>query len=171
MHVAHRCNLFDNKAEGHDAVGHRECVGVAQIDFVLAGRIFVKAVLNRNAHGLKRADGFFAQRTSDIRGGEIEKTALVEWHWSTTVIAWREIEVLDVGRNIKHQAKFAGGFKIASQYLSRVAFKRCAIQLSNVTKNACFGRLSVNPRQYFKRVGVGQGEHVGLLYAAVSING
>ena len=37
MHVAHRCNLFDNKAEGHDAVSHGECVGVAQIDFVLAG--------------------------------------------------------------------------------------------------------------------------------------
>ena len=99
----------------------------------------MKAVFDRNAHGLKRADGFFTQRTGDIRSGEIEKTALVEWHWSTTVVAWSEIEVLDVGRNIKHQAQFAGGFKIASQYLSRVAFKRCAIQLGNVTKDACLG--------------------------------
>ena len=51
VHVVQSGNLFNHETKSHHAVGHGQGVGVAQIDFVLAWRIFVEAVFHGNAHG------------------------------------------------------------------------------------------------------------------------
>ena len=55
-----------------------ERVGVAQVDLVLAGRVLVVAVLDRDAHRLERVDGALAQVGGDVGGGEVEVGGVVE---------------------------------------------------------------------------------------------
>jgi hypothetical protein len=49
-------DLLDDGAEGHDVVGRRERVGIAQVDLVLPGRALVVAELDRDAHRLQQRD-------------------------------------------------------------------------------------------------------------------
>ena len=67
-----------SEAERHHAVGHRHGVGVPKVDLLLARRILVEAVLDRDAHRLERADRLLAQRAGDVVGGEIEVARVVE---------------------------------------------------------------------------------------------
>ena len=48
-------DLLDHGAEGHDVVGGRERVGVAQVDLVLAGTGLVVAELDRDAEVFEHA--------------------------------------------------------------------------------------------------------------------
>ena len=73
MHTLCCSNFFDDQTESHHTVSHGECIGMAQINFVLRRSIFVERVLNRNAHGLECANGFFAQRTRDVGRCEIKE--------------------------------------------------------------------------------------------------
>ncbi len=171
MHVAHGSDFFHHESKGHHTVGHGERVGVAQVDFVLAGGILVEAVLHRNAHGLQRANGFLAQCTGDIGGGEVEESTVVERNGSSTILAGREVEVLDVGRNIEDESLTPRSVQVATQHLPRVALERGAVQLCNIAEHPRLGGFGIHPWQYFERVGIGKGKHVGFLHAPVSING
>ena len=71
-------DLAHDEPERHHAVGHRQGVGVAQVDLLLARRVLVEAVLDRDAHRLERADRLLAQRAGDVVRGEVEEAALVE---------------------------------------------------------------------------------------------
>ena len=51
------CDLFHDEADGHDRVGHREGVGVAQVDLVLARGVLVLGVLDGDAHLLEGEHG------------------------------------------------------------------------------------------------------------------
>ena len=46
-------DLLDDEADRHDRVGHRQRVGVAQVDLVLARRVLVLRVLDGDAHVLE----------------------------------------------------------------------------------------------------------------------
>ena len=143
---------------------------MAQINFVLARRVFVEAVLHGNAHGFECANGFFAQRTCDIGRGEIEKATLVKRDWFVGAIGWRKIKIFDVGRDVERVTLFARCVEIAFQDLARVAIECCSVKFGNVTKNSGLGTFRVCPRENFKCVGVGEGEHVALLHAAVAVD-
>ena len=71
-------DLAHDEPERHHAVGHRQRVGVAQVDLLLARGVLVEAVLDRDAHRLERADRLLAQRAGDVVGREVEEAALVE---------------------------------------------------------------------------------------------
>ena len=45
--------LPNDETEGHHAVGHRQAVGVPEVDLVLARRVLVERVLDRDAHRLR----------------------------------------------------------------------------------------------------------------------
>ena len=49
-HTVVERDLLDDVAERHHVVGHRQRVGVAQVDLLLAGRALVVAELHRDAH-------------------------------------------------------------------------------------------------------------------------
>ena len=50
-------HLLDDGAEGHEVVGGRERIGVAQVDFLLSGSTLVVAELHGDAHRLEHGDG------------------------------------------------------------------------------------------------------------------
>ena len=54
-------DLPHDEAERHHVVGHRQRVGVAQVDLVLARAVLVERVLDRDAHRLERVDRALAQ--------------------------------------------------------------------------------------------------------------
>ena len=62
-----RDSLFDDGAEGHDVVGGRQRIGIAQVDFVLAGSALVVAVFHRDAHVLQQGD----RRPAEVVGGAV----------------------------------------------------------------------------------------------------
>ena len=151
-------------------LGHRESVGVAQIDLLLTRRVLVEAVLHRDAHCLERADGFLAQLAGDVVGGEVEEAAVVNRHgWGARCERF-EIEELDVGCDIESEASFVRSLHVAAQHLTRVARERRAVEVIDVTEDACFGDLGVSPWQDLERVGVGDGEDVGFLNAGESVD-
>ena len=164
-------NFLHDKTECHHAVGHGERVGMTKINFVLTWCIFVEAVFHRNAHGLERANGFFAQRTGNVGAGEVEESALVEQHWFVRAVRRSEIEVLNVGSNIKRVALVSCSTEVAAQHLARVAIKWSAIKFCNIAKHASFSAFRVCPWQYFECVRIWNCEYITFLYAAKAVNG
>ena len=65
-------------AERHHVVGHRERVGVAEVDLVLARPELVEAVLDRDAHRLERDDRLTPQLAHHVELGEVEEAGVVE---------------------------------------------------------------------------------------------
>ena len=94
--LLHR-DLFHDETERHDVVGHRECVGVTQINFVLTRCIFVKRVLNRNAHCFKNKQRARAKVTRNVGRGEVEVRTGVERNERLRRIALGEVEELHLG--------------------------------------------------------------------------
>ena len=71
-------DLLHDQAERHHVVGHRERVGVAEVDLVLARAELVEAVLDRDAHRLERDDGLPPQLAHHVELGEVEEAGVVE---------------------------------------------------------------------------------------------
>ena len=105
VHALAGGDLLDDQPERHDAVGHRQRVGVPQVDLVLARGVLVEAVLDRDAHRLERADGLLAQRAGDVGRGQVEEAALVERHRRLALLRRREVEELDVGSDEERVAR------------------------------------------------------------------
>ena len=60
-HAFSECDLFHQVAERHHVIGHRQRVGVAQVDLLLARSSLMVAELHRDAHLLKGIDGVAAE--------------------------------------------------------------------------------------------------------------
>ena len=61
VHAALERHLLDDELERHHVVRHRQGVGVAEVDLVLAGAVLVVAVAHGDAHLLEGEDGALAQ--------------------------------------------------------------------------------------------------------------
>jgi hypothetical protein len=155
--------LPHHEPERHDAVGHRERVGVAQVDLVLARRVLVEAVLDGDAHRLECLDGALAQRAGHVRGGEVEVGALVERDRRPVAVRG-EIEELQLRRDVEREAPFAGLVEVAAQHLAGIALERRAVEVADVAEHAGLGSMRVGPRQQLEGVRIGHGEHVALLH-------
>ncbi len=68
-------HLLDEVAEGHHVVGHRQGVGVAQVDLLLARRTLVVGELHRDAHRLQRVDRVAAEVRRGVVDGLVEISA------------------------------------------------------------------------------------------------
>jgi hypothetical protein len=73
-------HLLHHVANRHHGVGHREGVGVAQVDLVLARRVFVLGVLDADAHLFERQHGATSQLARGVVGQQVEVTAAVDRH-------------------------------------------------------------------------------------------
>ena len=164
VHVLTGRHLAHDETERHHAVGHRERVGVAQIDLLLARRVLVEAVLDRDPHVLQRADGALAQLTGDVVRGEVEIPAPVDRLGQRTLDERLEVEELDVGGDVERQALLVGGLHVAAQHLARIALERRAVEVMDVAEDPRFGRLGITPGEQLERVGIGNRQHVRLLH-------
>ena len=171
MDIVHRGNLFDDHAESHHRVGHRECIGVAKIDLLLTWRILVEGIFHGYAEHFECADCFFAQRRCNIGCGEIEESTFIQWYRCLTFFRIFKIEVLNVGGDEELKTICTCCIEIATQHLSRVATKRCSIQIMNVTEHSGFSSLWVYPRKNFKSVGIGDCKNIRFFGTRVSVNG
>ena len=163
-------DLADREPERHHRVGHREGVGVAQVDLLLARCVLVEAVLDRDAHGLERADRLLAQLARHVVHRVVEEAAVVERHRLLTGGQRLEVEVLDVGRDVEREPGLVRGLHVAAQHLARIAFERLAVEVVDVAEDPGLGGGGVGPREQFVGVGVGDREHVGFLDAAESVD-
>ena len=73
-----RASSFTTWRTRHDRVGHRQSVGVAKIDLVLARGIFVLGVLDADAHLFECEHGVTAQLTRRVVGVEVEVAAVID---------------------------------------------------------------------------------------------
>src|SRR5436190_582355 len=96
-----RRHLLDDDPERHHVVGHRERVGVTQVDLVLARTELVKAVLDGNAHGLERDDGLTAQVAHHVELREVEESRVVERRGGVVRL---EDEELHLRRDVEREA-------------------------------------------------------------------
>ena len=162
-------DLLHDQAERHDVVGHRERVGVAQVDLVLARAVLVEAVLDRDAHRLERDDRLAAQVAHHVELGEVEEAGGVERHRRR--VGRLEEEELHLRRGVEGEALVAGALEVALQHVAGVALERLLRQVLDVAEHAGDGGVLAAPRHDLERVRVGQGEHVGFLDPAVALDG
>ena len=66
VHAGSQRHLLHDQPIGHRVVRHRQRIGVAQIDLVLARRHFVMAVFDADAHLLERQHRLPAQVAGDV---------------------------------------------------------------------------------------------------------
>ncbi len=163
-------DLADREPEGHHAVGHRERVGVAQVDLLLAGCVLVEAVLDRDAERFECPDGLLAQFPGDVARGQVEVAALVDRDRQLAGDQRLEVEELDVGGHVEGEAFVMGRLHVATQDLAGITLERCAVEMVDVAEDPGLGHLRVAPRQQLERVGVGHRQHVGFLDAGEPVD-
>ena len=157
-------DLLDDVAERHHVVGHRQRVGVAQVDLLLARRALVVAELHRDAHLFERVDGVAAKVGCGIVHGLVEVAAVVGRHRHRAVVGARlEQEELDLGMHVAGEAEVAGLGQLAAQHVARVGPRRRAVGHGDVAEHA--GRVVLaragRPRQHLERRRIGARDGVG----------
>ena len=163
-HAVAERDLLDHVPERHHVVGHRQRVGVAQVDLLLARRAFVVAELDRDTHLLQRVDGVAAEVRRRVVHGLVEIPAVVGGHWHRAVILARlQQEELDLGVHVAGEAEVAGLGQLAAQHVSRVGPRRRAVGHRDVAEHPRRVVLArtAGPRQHLERRRVGPGHHVG----------
>jgi hypothetical protein len=71
-------DLLDHDPEGHDVVGGGECVGVPQVDLLLARTALVMGELHRDAHLLQHGDRLAPEVAAQALRGVVEVAGLVD---------------------------------------------------------------------------------------------
>ena len=74
-------DLLDHEPVGHGIVRHGEGIGVAQVDFVLAGGYLMVAVFDIDAHFFKGEDNIASQVACNVKRGQVKISAPVEGDW------------------------------------------------------------------------------------------
>ena len=165
--VVLHCNFLHGEPGRHEVVRHGQCVGVAQVELVLARRHFVVRRAHRDAEPLQCKDRGSPVLVGDVEGGEIEVAATVEHLRIGAAVP--EVEVLDLRADIGAEAEVVGPFKIALQHPPRVAGEWLAVGSDDVAEHAAYVSLRA-PRQDLKGCGVGPRQHVLLLVAREPID-
>ena len=117
-HAVGERDLLDDVPERHHVVGHRQRVGVAQVDLLLAGRALVVAELHRDAHRLQRVDGVAAEVRRRVVHGLVEVAAVVGGHrHGAVVLAGLQQEELDLGVHVAGEPEVTGLGQLAAQHV------------------------------------------------------
>ena len=71
-------DLFDHQSVSHHIIRHCQRIGVAHIDFMLAGSHFMMGIFNTDAHFFQRDNGITAQVGGSIHWSQVEITAGIQ---------------------------------------------------------------------------------------------
>ena len=120
-------DLLDDRAEGHDVVGRRQGVGVAQVDLVLAGAALVVAELDRDAHRLEHRDRGPPEVVAGAVRHVVEVARLVDRLGAVARLepGLEEVE-LDLGVGVEGEAEVGGPAERALQDVARVGVARAS---------------------------------------------
>ena len=165
-------DLLHDQPKRHDVVRHAKCLGVAEVDLVLARRVLVERVLDRDAHRLKHVDRGLAQIARHVSGREIEIRGVVDRLGSTTLgLARFEVEELGFRSGEERVPLLPGGGEVALQDLSGIPLERGVIKALDVAEHPARRLVSFGPRQQFEGGGIGTGEDIGLVDSAKAVDG
>ena len=158
-------------ADRHDGVRHAEGVGVAEVDLVLAGRILVPAVLDRDAHVLQGQHRGLPQVGGLVGHGELEVRPMVEGLQRGRGLPGRQVEELDLGGRVEVEAPIPGTLEGPSQHVARAALKGTPVEVEDVADDPGHRRFAVGvPGQELERLGVRPCQDVAFLHAAESVD-
>ena len=115
-------HLFDCEPESHDVVGHRQGIGVADDDLVLAGGHLVVGVLDRDSHQLEGIDGLAPILLGRVERSQIEVAAAIEHLWFRAGVG--EIEELELGSDVEGEAEFGRCLQVALEDSPRDLLRR-----------------------------------------------
>ena len=116
-------DFLGDEPERLHVVGHRERVGVTQVDLVLARTVLVERVLDRDAHRFEPQHGLLAQLRADVVRGEVEVAGGVE---GLGALGAAEVEELHLGADEEREALLPGPLEVPLQHVARVAVERLA---------------------------------------------
>ena len=166
-----RRHLTDDDTEGHDVVGHRQRVGIAQVDLVLAGGPLVVTELHRDAHLLQHGDRVTPEIRACPQGRVIEVTTVVQRLGRIAGVVWplQQVE-LDLRVRVEGKAHVGSLVHGAFEHVARICPARGAVRVGDVTEHPCrTGALS--PRQHLEGRRIWVRHHVGLVHPGVSLDG
>ncbi len=158
-------DLLDDVAEGHDVVGHRQGVGVTQVDLLLAGCALMVAELHRDAHLLECVDGVAAEVRRRVVHGLVEVATVVGGYGGrcrrTGPVRGGRTRSRGGARSRRSRGRWPSTAACAARGASRPT--TASVGHRDVTEHAC--RVVVTaaggPRQHLERRRIGTGDHVG----------
>ena len=153
-------DLLDDEAHGHHRVGHREGVGVAQVDLVLTRSVFVLGVFDANAHLLEGEHSPTTQLARDVVGRQVEVTAAIDGLGPAALGERRKIEVLDLRGDVEVVALIPRAIEYSAQLLARASVKGRPVNIDDVTKHPRDTGALFVPREQLERREVGSREYV-----------
>ena len=164
-------DLLDDGAEGHDVVGRRQRVGVAQVDLVLAGAALVVAELHRDAEVLEHPHRAAAEVVRGAARDVVEVAGGVDRLGAVRAERRRLQQVeLDLGVRVEREAGIGRLRERALEHVARVGDGRLAVGRRDVAEHAR-GRVDLAaPRQDLERRRVRVGEQVGLVGAGQTLD-
>ncbi len=163
--------LLHHEPDGHHGVGHRERIGVAEVDLVLARRVLVLGVLDGDAHLLEREDTALTEVTRHVGGGELEVRARVEGHGRVRRIGVGEVEVLDLRGGEEGESLLAGAVEVPAQHVPGASLEGSPVEVEDVAEDPGDGCLVGVPGKDLERLGIGSGQHIALLDPGESVDG
>ena len=124
-------DLPDDGAEGHDVVGGRQRVGVAQVDLLLARAALVVAELHRDAHRLEHRDRLAAEVGAVGVRGVVEVAAAVDRHRldAGLRVVLEQVE-LDLGVRVEGEALLRGLAEGALEHVAGIGERRASRRAS-----------------------------------------
>jgi hypothetical protein len=130
-------DLFDHEPDGHDGVGHREGVGVAEVDLLLAGRVLVLRVLDRDAHLLEGEHGAATQVARTVGAGQVEVRPRVDRPRGSgrVDVGVGEVEVLHLGSGEEGVAVGPSTLEGPPQRVARAALERGLVEVEDVAED------------------------------------
>ncbi len=167
-------DLLDHVAERHHVVGHRQRVGVAQVDLLLTRSALVMAELHRDAHLLQRVDGVAAEVGRRVVHGLVEVAAVVGGYRHRAVVRpGLEQEELDLRVHIAGEAEIAGLGQLPAQHVAAVGPRRRTVGHGDVAEHP--GRVMLagagGPRQHLEGGRVRPRDGVGFEDAREALDG
>jgi hypothetical protein len=159
-------DLLHDEAVRHHLVGHRERVGVPEVDLVLRRRDLVVDVLDRDPHRLEVLHGPLAVVGGDVERRLVEVPPLVQ---ERGILERLEVEVLELRADVEGEAPVRRARELALEDPARVAGERRAVRLDDVAEHPRHRVLGL-PGDQLEGGRVGEGDHVGFLDAGEAVD-
>lgn len=142
-------------------VGHRERVGVAQVDLVLTRRHLVVVVLDLDPHILEDLDRLAAEVGAEVHRDHVEVAAPVEDIGRPVVL---EVEILQLGPDHPAVTEVGGVLQGALEGIARVALVRVSVRRDDVAEHPGLAAFVLrSPREQAEGGRVGHRDHIALL--------
>ena len=172
VHAQRVGDFLDDGAEGHDVVGGLQGVGVAQVDFVLAGAGFVVAEFDGDADLFEHGHCLAAEVLHDAAGGVVEVGFVVHGHGESVgaeLGGFEQVE-LNFGRGVAGEAHLRGLVEHALEHAAGVGGADLAVGGEHVTEHAGGVVFLATPGQDLEGGGVRLQQHVGFVDAGEALN-